>query len=325
VTLRHRIRFYQQLAVLIRAGLPIRASLERLNQRLSERELKTLAQKLNEGERLGEAFGAAGFSEFETHLVAAGEQSAQLDTVFEHLAAFWTRDLELRQELVRPLIYPIVVLHLAIVLWAIIDGLTLPLPVVIVDFILRLAFFWTTGFVIYMLVSTSWASEGMRRTWLWVPIIGGALKAACAYRWITALRLEFGAGILLSRAVADAWRASGYPGSKEVAAQCEETLRGGESLSKLVHGWKQLPRDWSDFIETGEISGAFQQAFQNLEDEAARDWKLAQLRMSEWVPKIVYFAVLLIVAVVVGQLIYKMEIAPMADAEKQIDDAMGGK
>jgi type II secretory pathway component PulF len=323
VTLRHRIRFYQQLGVMVRSGLPIRAGLMRLRERMAERELIFVSEKVNAGERLGDAFAAAGFSEFETNLVVAGERSAQLDTVFEHLSEYWARDLALRQDLVRPLIYPIVVLHLALILWAVIDGLTLPLPVALVYFTLRLAGFWTAGFVVYMLVRTSWANEGMQRLWLWIPIIGGALQAASAYRWITALRLEFGAGVLLSRAVADAWRASGYPGGKQVADGCEEELRAGGSLAKLVHGWRQLPRDWADFIETGEVSGALEEAFKNLEKEAGRNWSLAQQRMAEWVPKIAYFVILLIVATVVGQLVYKMEIAPMVDAEKQIDDALG--
>ena len=64
MTLRHRIRFYQQLAVLVRAGLPIRASLVRLKERLKERELDILSQKVNAGERLGDAFVEAGFSPF---------------------------------------------------------------------------------------------------------------------------------------------------------------------------------------------------------------------------------------------------------------------
>jgi type II secretory pathway component PulF len=245
--------------------------------------------------------------------------------VFQHLSEYWARDLELRQDLIRPLIYPIVVLNLAIVVWAMVDAVNTPMPIVIVHFILRMAFGWTAGFVVYALVRAMWASESMQRLWLWVPIIGASLNAASAYRWIAALRLEFGAGILLSRAVADAWRASGYPGGNHIALECEEALRAGGSLSKLVQSWKQLPRDWSDFIETGEISGSFQDAFKNLEQEAARDWSLAQQRMGEWVPKIVYFVVLLMVAVIVGQLIYKMEIAPMGDAEKMIDDAVDGK
>ena len=43
--------------------------------------------------------------------------------------------------------------------------------------------------------------------------------------------------------------------------------------------------------------------------------------MAEWLPKIAYFAVLMVVAVIVFKLMYQVEVAPMIDAEKQIDDA----
>jgi type II secretory pathway component PulF len=98
-------------------------------------------------------------------------------------------------------------------------------------------------------------------------------------------------------------------------------MRQGTDLSKLVQRWRQLPRDWIDFIETGEISGALEAAFKNLETEAARTWRLAQQRMAEWVPKIVYFVALLMVAAVIGRMLYQVEVAPMIDAENQIDNA----
>jgi type II secretory pathway component PulF len=231
----------------------------------------------------------------------------------------------MRQALVRPLYYPLVVLHLAVLAGALVELATVPWPEVLVHFITRMAVLYAVGLIVYVVTRVSWSSVLMRHVWLRVPLIGGSLKTAYAYRWIAALNLEFSAGISLSRAVGDAWRASGYVGCDRLAEEGEEAMRQGTALSELVLGWKQLPRDWIDFIETGEISGAFQTAFKNLEAESAKAWKLAQQRMSDWVPKIVYFFVLLIVAAVVAQLVYKVEVAPMVDAEKQIDDAVNGK
>lgn len=321
MTLRHRIRFYQQMAIMARAGVSIRSTLLRLKESTKEPAIATLSDQVNAGERIGEAFVAARFSSFECQLVAAGERSAQLDVVFEHLAEFWKRELEMRQALISPLYYPLVVLHLAVALGAGVELALVAWPIVLVHFIVRMAVLYVFGFVVFMLVRASWSSPALRGFWLWVPIIGNSLATACAYRWITALRLEFGAGISLARAVGDAWRASGYIGGDRVAEEGEEAMRRGVELSKLVREWRQLPRDWIDFIETGEISGAFEQAFANLEKEAARAWKLAQERMSEWVPRIVYFFVLILVAMQVGSVLYKVEIAPISDAMKQIDDA----
>ena len=209
--MRQRIRFYQQLGVLMRAGVPIRASLTRLKERIPAKEVAVLAEKLNAGERIGDAFAAARFSPFEFHLVTAGEQSGHLDTIFEHLSDFWSRELQMRQAMVRPLYYPLVILHLAIIVWSVVDYVTTgSMPGVVTNFIMRMAVFYAAGIVIYTFVRASWSSESFRRFWLWVPFIGGALRTAYAYRWITALKLEFIAGITLSRAIGDAWRASGY-------------------------------------------------------------------------------------------------------------------
>jgi type II secretory pathway component PulF len=323
VTLRQRIRFYQQLAVLVRAGVPIRTNLQRLKERIAGNEVAILSDKVNAGERIGEAFAAAGFSPFECHLVTAGERSAQLDTVFQHLSEFWDRELKMRQALMSPLFYPLVVLHLAVVVGAVVElaTTTTSWPVVLVHFLARMGLLYVVGFIVYLVVRASWSSPLMRRFWLRVPIIGNSLKTTYAYRWITALRLEFSAGVSLYRAVGDAWRASGYVGCDRLAEEGEQAMREKMDLSALVRQWKQLPRDWGDFIETGEISGAFEEAFKHLEEEAAHAWKLAQERMAEWLPKIVYFVVLLIVAAIVGRMVYQVEVAPMVDAEKQIDDA----
>ena len=159
----------------------------------------------------------------------------------------------------------------------------------------------------------------MKSFWLHLPIIGSALRSAFAYRWITTLRLEFGAGISLYRAVGDAWRASGFVDCERIGTESEDALRSGAGFTRLAQSWKQLPRDWVDFIETGEVSGKFDDAFRNLEAEAALNFKIAQQRMSNWLPKIVYFVALLVVAVQVVQLFDKVYIAPITQLEKTID------
>jgi type II secretory pathway component PulF len=242
--------------------------------------------------------------------------------VFEHLAEFWKRELEMRQALVRPLYYPIGVMHLALVVGAIIETTLTSFSVAMTHLILEFATLYVVGFVIYMVVKASWGNDSMRRVWLWVPIVGSSLKTAYAYRWITALKIEFTAGITLSRAVGDAWRASGFVGCDEKAVEGEEAIRSGTVLSTLIGQWRQLPSDWADFVETGEVSGGLEAAFTNLEAEAARAWTLAQQRMTDWLPKIVYFFVLLIAGAMVIPVAYEALIAPINNA-LNINDNLG--
>ncbi len=293
MTLRHRIRFYQQLAVLARAGVPLRSSLQRLESRLSGGEIGVLSREITAGQPIGEAFTTAGFSPFECHLVAAGERSAQLEIVFERLAEFWTRELHLFQSLTRALYYPIVIIHLSILVGGLLQ-LSSGTTAVVVYLVKNFAFLYAGGFALYVLIRVSWRSEAAQRVWLLVPIIGHALSTAYAYRWITALRLEYSAGVPIPDAVADAWLASGYTGADGFAAEGERELRAGQELSGLMQHWRKLPRDWVDYVETGEISGALETAFTNLEAEAARSWLLAQQRLTEWLPKIFTFIILLV-------------------------------
>jgi type II secretory pathway component PulF len=120
--------------------------------------------------------------------------------------------------------------------------------------------------------------------------------------------------------VGDAWRSSGYMECDRFAVEGEQAMREGVLLSTLIEQWKRLPRDWIDFVQTAEISGAFEETFITLEAEAAYAWKLAQDRMAEWLPKILYFIVLIIAALQVGKLIYQVEIAPIVQAENQNDN-----
>ena len=230
MTLRHRIRFYQQLAVLVHAGVPLRGSLVRLQERMREKELSVLSEKVNAGERIGDAFAIAGFSPFECHLVAAGEKSAHLDTIFEHLAEHWTRELRLRQALVRPLIYPIVLLHLVVLITAAIEFVQMPWPMVLHHFIERMIALYLLGFLLYSFARVSWSSESMRRIWYYVPLVGSSLATTYAYRWITTLQLEFTAGVSLYRAVGDAWRSSGYSGCERFAEEGEQAMQHGAEL-----------------------------------------------------------------------------------------------
>jgi type II secretory pathway component PulF len=321
VNLRQRIRFYQQLAVLTRAGVPLRTGLQRLRERIHGREMDVLTKRIADGEQLGDAMAQAGFSPFESHLVAAGERSAQLDTVLQHLSEFWSRQQQMYQALTGQLYYPVAVLHLSIIVGALIH-LTEGMTAVVTNLVLGFAVLYTAAFVLFMVIRASWQSDAAQRFWLALPIVGKTLSTAYAYRWITAVKLEYGAGIPMPDAVADAWRASGYAARNRHAEEAQVGLREGQELSTLVQRWRQLPRDWVDFIETGEVSGALETAFANLEAEAGRAWSLAQQRMTEWMPKLLYFVILLVTGVQIFFVLYRLVVAPINDVNQAIDGLM---
>ncbi len=98
-------------------------------------------------------------------------------------------------------------------------------------------------------------------------------------------------------------------------------MRSGEHLSALITGWRQLPRDWIDFIETAKSPANSTRPFRNLEAEAARNWSLAQQRMATWLPKIAYFVALLVAGAMVVQVAEKVYIEPIKQMENALDNA----
>jgi general secretion pathway protein F len=319
MTLRNRIKFYQQLAALSRGGVPIRTALHSLAERLSLPEVRTLAQQIEQGNTLEEAFTAARFSPFERHLVSAGERSAQLDNVFSLLGEFWMRELRFVQALVRQLYYPAAVAHLAVIAFSLFLLSTGP-AAVIGSIVGNLITLYLISFIVYVVIRVSWSSPVLREFWLALPIIGGALKAANAYRWITALRMEFSAGVSFPDAVADAWRSSGYSGAEKHAEEGERGMRFGVELSELVRGWRQLPRDWVDFCVTAETSGEFEKMFTYLEREAGHTWDVKQEAMTQWTPKILTVAFLIIMAILIIPKATQAISAPIVNAENAIND-----
>lgn len=293
----------------------MRDSLRRLQERISGRQMAILTQKIGEGALAGDAFAEAGFSPFECHLVAAGERSAQLETVFQHLSEFWSRQIEVRQALVTQLYYPILMLHAALFIAALSELAISSWPVVEFRLVEYFTIFYALGLGFYFFLQLTESNEAAQRFWMAVPIIGRALRTACSHRWVSALKLEFSAGIPLPDAVADAWRASGYVDSERLAAEAERELREGALLSTLVHHWRRLPRDWTDFIETGEISGALETALANLQAEAARDSTLAQQRLTEWTPKIASVLILIVIGILVLHTVWQGYIMPIVQLE----------
>lgn len=315
--LRQRVRFYQQLAVLTRAGVPLRGSLHRLQERIGGRQISILAQQIDAGHGIGEAFIAAGFTTFESHLVTAGERSARLENVYDHLAQFWKHRLETRQAFVSQLAYPAVLIHLSVFATALPIAFSQSTSAYVLNAVGQLIMIYAFIAVCAFAIRLSWQNAAAQRAWLRVPLLGGTLAAAYHYRWITALRLEFIAGIPLPEAVADAWRSTGFADRDHFAREGREAMLQGTELSVLVQRWKGLPRNWVDFIETGEISGALETALTNLEGEAENTWKLTQERMRNWLPKILSFIILLFV----GWKIIGYYSAADSDTMKMINDA----
>src|SRR5205085_1863192 len=108
--------FNQQLAALIRAGIPILQSIAMLRRRATSARLRSLLgdveEKIRGGMALSAAFAAQGpvFPRIYTASILAGERSGALDDVLNRYNAYMRRGVEVRRKIRGALAYPIFLL-----------------------------------------------------------------------------------------------------------------------------------------------------------------------------------------------------------------------
>ncbi len=109
----------QQLARLLKAGLPLDRALDMLvqlsEQRRTRESLQDVLSLVRDGSGLADALAAQGktFPEALVTLVRAGELSGALQGVLAETATFLTRSEETRQKVVSAMVYPIILIVVA--------------------------------------------------------------------------------------------------------------------------------------------------------------------------------------------------------------------
>ena len=144
--------FTQEIATLLKAGLPLDRCLEILIGLSTREPVRELMTRVREAVRGGAALSAAMesqhgvFSRFYLNMIRAGEAGGALDVVLQRLTEFMERSKELRETVKSALIYPAILIGVAVLSVAILlmwvvpqfsqmfeeSGKALPLPTQIV-------------------------------------------------------------------------------------------------------------------------------------------------------------------------------------------------
>src|ERR687891_1228980 len=104
--------FNQQLAALVRAGIPILQAISMLRKRAASARLRTVLGEVEEqirgGAALSQAFAAQGgiFPRIYTASILAGERSGALDEVLNRYVNYMRRNVALRRKIRGALAYP---------------------------------------------------------------------------------------------------------------------------------------------------------------------------------------------------------------------------
>ncbi|MDT8308470.1 MAG: type II secretion system F family protein, partial [Bacteroidales bacterium] len=116
--LHQRHKFFNELSILLNAGLDIKAAFSIISENLKEnrydKTIRYVIQLVISGSNLGDALKASGrFDIWEYKTIAIGEASGTLAQILLHIVDFQRKTLDQRKKLLNALTYPIVVVAIA--------------------------------------------------------------------------------------------------------------------------------------------------------------------------------------------------------------------
>lgn len=302
--------FNQQLAALLRAGIPILQSINMLRKRAASAGLRAVLGEVEDavrgGAALSAAFAAQGgiFPRIYTASILAGERSGALDEVLSRYVAYMRRNVQLRRKIRGALAYPTFLLIASFGMVSFLSVYVVPrmselfqglnanskLPTVTVivvgiSSVLSKNIIWiaplliTGGVALWLWSRTPNGRLVIDRTMLKIPLIGRLLVQVSIAQATRSLATLLAGGITL----VESWEIAGESiTNRELRRKSTEILpmvREGRSFTDSLDAAGWLPDLALDMIGIGERSGSLREmldevaAFYDAESEV----KLEQL------------------------------------------------
>lgn len=287
--------FNQELATLLRAGMPLVQSLELLKSRVTTPLFRGVLDDVHErvrgGTALSDAFGAHGdlFPSVYTASLVAGERSGSLDAVLRRFVEYTKVIATVKRKTLSALVYPVILIALALILVSIIVlrvvpafsdfyasfGADLPLVtrmiVAISDFVrgqfLLIALVLGGGITAFL----GWIRQpGQKarfdRLVLSVPVVGDIASKFATSQMARTLATLLGGGLPLVNALAIAARSVG---NQYIAGELDivtARVREGVSFASALEARRVFPEVAVKMAEVGESTGALQEMLNTVAD-----------------------------------------------------------
>ena len=287
--------FNQELATLLKAGMPLVQSLDILRARLSNPVFKAVLddvyEKVRSGTALSDAFQAHGelFPSVYTASLMAGERAGNLDAVLRRYVAYSKVIETVRKKTISALVYPTILITLAIVLVAIIVVKVVPtfadfyasfdaqLPlstrmiVAVSDAFRANMLLFTIGLLGGGAAFYTWLKQpGQRarfdRALMKVPFLGASIHKFATAQLARTLATLLGGGIPLVNALEIASRSTGNRHMADEMSIVAQRVREGAGFAATLLERRVVPDVGIKMVEVGESTGALQEMLNSLAD-----------------------------------------------------------
>lgn len=287
--------FTQELATLLKAGLPLDRCLEILIGLSANEHVRQLMIQLREDVRGGAALSVAlevhkgVFTRFYLNMIRAGEAGGALDVVLQRLTEFMERSKELRETVKSALIYPAILVGVAVLsvvillIWVVPQfsqmfeesGKALPMPTQIViaagDFVRN--YWWAMAVAaigVYSWFGAQMRAPASRYRWdkrlLGLPLVGDLVGKLEVARFSRTLGTLLGNGVTLLTALSIVKETLNNTVMSEGLSAVATQLKEGKGLGKPLMDTGLFPKLAVHLVMVGEETGKLQEMLIRIAD-----------------------------------------------------------
>jgi type IV pilus assembly protein PilC len=278
--------FTRQLATLIDAGLPLLRSLNTLSRQernvVMRNTMTTLATSVESGSTFSEALAQHPniFSKLYVNMVKAGELGGVLEIVLTRLAEFQEKSQKIKGKVISAMIYPLVVLCIAVVILSFLlvfivpqfvkifadalPGQSLPgitLFVIFLSHALTSQWYLVIGFIVLMVVGYKVFAASpagaiiLDRLALRLPIFGDLLSKTAISRFSRTLGTLISSGVPILQALNITRETAGNYVVANAIAKIHDSVKEGESVVGPMESSGVFPPMVTSMVQVGEETG----------------------------------------------------------------------
>lgn len=289
------LAFNQEIAALLRAGLPLLQTLDLMLERMEDPFMRTVIGEIRDqvrsGAELSDAFASFGdlFPPLYASSLKAGERSGELEGVIRRFVRYLRLMLNARKRVVSALVYPSVLISLSVVMIAVMTIYVVPtfskfysdldaeLPMITqitlgISFWLRdHVYLLVGGLVLGIFFFRRWVatSEGrvtFDRLRLRLPILGDVFRLFAISEFCRSLATLLSGGIPLVAAAETAVKAVGNRYMAKSIAPAIDNVRQGMAFHAALDRTGVFTHMSIDMIKVGEATGALDEMLNSVSE-----------------------------------------------------------
>lgn len=279
------MHFSRQLAVFVKAGIPLLEALETITEEMGNKTFRAVLQDVHErlsgGGTLASAAAAhpEAFPDYYVGILRSAELTGTLDEVLIQLSGYIERDLEARRKVTSALMYPAIIAVMAVVVVIVLVGFVLPrfevffknlgaklpLPTRMLLsashalttywYVVAMVFLAFIGLIVWMMKSTA-GRRTRDKLILRMPVLGDLVEHALLERFCRILSSMMQAGVPLPEAMAVTSDATSNHVFKTGLNTARDEMMRGAGFAEPLNATGLFPSAARQMFRVGERTGS---------------------------------------------------------------------